>query len=827
MCSSDLPRVVDVAREAADAVATEATVAEAEAKEEEEEEEEKQNKKNKATAAVKEEAAAAAAMAEPVLEDEEEVARAEGRAFGAGAVVEVCSDTGDDGSFVGAWLPAVVVSATPNGWSRSKRPADLKAVNIAHYTLGSLACNAADGGDARDAVPPTAVPLRVRAVPRRRPPLTRGALAAGPAPCACWDPVAGVWAAATVTAVDDAARTATVSFEGSRLTRAVPLRYVAPVGSEDVPAKQASEAPPLEMRPADAAAPALETSPEPTTSAAPASAVAAADEPESTDASSKAATVKEEGLTDGEARSALELFDECATKWKGTALGLNERQFTKVVLTLVKESTAVAKAEAAKAKKRPSLALSFGGFAGVAAAATAPKDAWPVPKEKDLAAAFREADEDGSGFVDRAEFAALLVKVKTGKVKGLGGSSSMFKTFFGSPLASPKTPGKGASSASPASAAEVATEVMSDGTPKDPEHAAAEASLLELLNDDENEVLRQLFKQAKPVAAKKGDGVPRLGKKEFGAFFTARAKARKVAVPQDRHLAAAFALADAEKKGGLDEAAWVRFGALTKRNGVHGRSSLAAGEKGKAAPLALSLMLCLSACNPLLLDAALSDEHRAKTKAAMALQRAARRRLAKKAFAAERSRAIADSALVDSTEGAVEGAFEAAAGDMVEVNVAFEGEDEDAGGAWLPAFVHSHLPTVDGSAMYEVVLLGHEDPMEVDGRLLRAIPEREGDPIEVYDVEESTRVAVWLAQDEMFDSAAVAATPEEMQCGANDERSHWVVRVVFDGQGEEELVPLDYLRELGSVDLPKAGDVHDLETASRAEEEEYLAYISD
>ena len=44
------------------------------------------------------------------------------RAFRAGAMVEVCSDTGDDGPFVGAWLPAVVVSATPSGWSRSKRP---------------------------------------------------------------------------------------------------------------------------------------------------------------------------------------------------------------------------------------------------------------------------------------------------------------------------------------------------------------------------------------------------------------------------------------------------------------------------------------------------------------------------------------------------------------------------------------------------------------------------------------------------------------------------------------------------------------------------------
>jgi hypothetical protein len=79
-----------------------------------------------------------------------------------------------------------------------------------------------------------------------------------------------------------------------------------------------------------------------------------------------------------------------------------------------------------------------------------------------------------------------------------------------------------------------------------------------------------LFKDAKPTAAKKGDGVPRLGKKEFSAFLVARAKARKEAPPRDRDLQASFALADFEARGGVDEQAMVRFGALVKEGRVAG-----------------------------------------------------------------------------------------------------------------------------------------------------------------------------------------------------------------------------------------------------------------
>ena len=45
----------------------------------------------------------------------------------------------------------------------------------------------------------------------------------------------------------------------------------------------------------------------------------------------------------------------------------------------------------------------------------------PMPKEKDLDAAFIRADADGSGMVDEEEFLVLYEDVKAGKVKGLGG----------------------------------------------------------------------------------------------------------------------------------------------------------------------------------------------------------------------------------------------------------------------------------------------------------------------------------------------------------------------------------------------------------------------
>jgi len=91
------------------------------------------------------------------------------------------------------------------------------------------------------------------------------------------------------------------------------------------------------------------------------------------------------------------------------------------------------------------------------------------------------------------------------------------------------------------------------------------------LDAGEVEALKRLFRQAKPIAAKKGDGVERLGKKEFVAFLKARAKARKDSdPPKDKDLAAAFARADAEKKGGVDEAGWVRFGEMVKNGEVVG-----------------------------------------------------------------------------------------------------------------------------------------------------------------------------------------------------------------------------------------------------------------
>ena len=46
-----------------------------------------------------------------------------------------------------------------------------------------------------------------------------------------------------------------------------------------------------------------------------------------------------------------------------------------------------------------------------------------APPEKDLNAAFVQADEDGGGSVDMAEFVSLYAKVKKGEVKGLGGGS--------------------------------------------------------------------------------------------------------------------------------------------------------------------------------------------------------------------------------------------------------------------------------------------------------------------------------------------------------------------------------------------------------------------
>ena len=45
----------------------------------------------------------------------------------------------------------------------------------------------------------------------------------------------------------------------------------------------------------------------------------------------------------------------------------------------------------------------------------------PMPKEKDLDAAFIRADADGSGMVDEEEFLVLSEDGKAGKVKGLGG----------------------------------------------------------------------------------------------------------------------------------------------------------------------------------------------------------------------------------------------------------------------------------------------------------------------------------------------------------------------------------------------------------------------
>ena len=83
--------------------------------------------------------------------------------------------------------------------------------------------------------------------------------------------------------------------------------------------------------------------------------------------------------------------------------------FAKLVTQLTKEINGALEAEAiAEAKRR-------GGRVFKPALQ-------PLPKEKDLHAAFKLADADNSGAVDEAEFLVLFKKVKAGKVAGLGGS---------------------------------------------------------------------------------------------------------------------------------------------------------------------------------------------------------------------------------------------------------------------------------------------------------------------------------------------------------------------------------------------------------------------
>ena len=229
------------------------------------------------------------------------------------------------------------------------------------------------------------------------------------------------------------------------------------------------------------------------------------------------------GLSDEDRARALEMFAGVATAGEGSEeKDIDLDVFKSLITDLMKESNEAAKKSGGKAA--------------------------PLPKDKDLVAAFKQADVDKSGAVDETEFLELYNQVKAGKVKGLGGG---FFSMFSSSLKK-KAPEKEEEDEAP-------EEI-------DPE-------LMALLDEGEVEALKASFKAGKPVAAKKGDGKERLGKKEFSALLKARAKALKVPLPKDKDVASAFSLADPKLKRGVTEAGFVRFGALVKKGQVAGIES--------------------------------------------------------------------------------------------------------------------------------------------------------------------------------------------------------------------------------------------------------------
>ena len=148
------------------------------------------------------------------------------------------------------------------------------------------------------------------------------------------------------------------------------------------------------------------------------------------------------------------------------------------------------------------------------------------PKDAELLAAFDLAVPRGKGGVDEAGFLRFGALVKRGDVPGIGQAVLIEKP------------------------------------------TEEDVALLALLDKTESETIKALFREIRSIAPKKGDGAERLSKKELSAFVKSRAKEQKLALPRDKDLAHMFDLADPRGKGGVDEAGFLRFGALVKQGKV-------------------------------------------------------------------------------------------------------------------------------------------------------------------------------------------------------------------------------------------------------------------
>ena len=243
-----------------------------------------------------------------------------------------------------------------------------------------------------------------------------------------------------------------------------------------------------------------------------------------------------------EARAKLLFHGTCrdAAAAAGTSFTSASREigpmtFAKLVTQLTKERNGALEAEAiAEAKRR-------GGRVFKPALQ-------PLPKEKDLHAAFKLADADNSGAVDEAEFLVLFKKVKAGKVAGLGGS--FWNPFSSVRLSVSQQAGKSISLTEEESIK--AKAVFKTACVRANQITGAAVVLLELDFDAFSECIRKLTEEA-------NEG----GMAEGGSRAVQP-------MPTKSDLQAAFDLADADKSGMVDEGEFVELYNQVKAGKVKG-----------------------------------------------------------------------------------------------------------------------------------------------------------------------------------------------------------------------------------------------------------------